>query len=311
MKAAIVHRGGKIREPRAKETIGFDNCVRKCVSNADLKCLTEEEALTIQIINSLRDAAQHYILDISEQQLYIYAQAGLTLFGQLLQDVFHQKLNDHFPDRVLPVSTSPPNDFAAVINAEFADVKELVLPGSRKRLHARAKLRSLAIVEASLSGIRSQPGENELGKLARRIADGEEWPALFPGVASLRLDTEGTGFNVSLRITKSKGDPVHLVPEGTPGTMVVAVKRVDELGFYSLGLSQLADKLNLTQPKTLAVIRHLKIQKSSDYFKEIKIGKSKFKRYSPKALDLLKHEISNLNINKIWEKHRPRPKRSS
>jgi len=310
LKAAIVHKGGQIRQPRAKETIGFDSCVRKCVSEADVKCLTEEEALTIQIINSLRDAAQHYIVDVSEKQLYLYAQAGLTLFGKILREVFRQKLADYLPQRVLPVSTSPPKDFEAIINVEFEDIKQLVAPGSRKRLQARAKLRSLAIIEASLSGIRSQPGESELGGLVGRIIDGEGWPDLFPGVATLRLVTKGTGLNVSLRITKSKGEPIQLVPEGAPGATVVAVKRVDELGFYSLGLRELAQKVGLTPPKTLAVVRHLQVQDSTEYFKEVRIGKSKFKRYSPKALDLLKRNLPELDLAAIWEKHRPRPRKA-
>ncbi len=79
-KSIIVHRGGKIRERRAKETLGFDLCVRKCLSDVKVKCLSEEEAMTVQIVNSLRDAAQHYLLELSEQQLYIYTQGGLTLY---------------------------------------------------------------------------------------------------------------------------------------------------------------------------------------------------------------------------------------
>ena len=38
-KAAILHRGGRIREPRAKQTIGFDACVRKGLSDAKVKFL--------------------------------------------------------------------------------------------------------------------------------------------------------------------------------------------------------------------------------------------------------------------------------
>jgi len=169
LKAIIVHKGGRIREPRAKETIGFDACVRKCVSDAQIRCLSEEEALTIQIINSLRDAAQHYIVDMSEQQLYTYTQSGLTLFDKLLQDVFGKKLTDYLPDRVLPVSSNPPTDFGTLMEIEFEDIKRLVAPKSRKRFQARAKLRSFAIVEASLSGSRLQPGESDLGKLATRV----------------------------------------------------------------------------------------------------------------------------------------------
>lgn len=44
--------------------------------------------------------------------------------------------------------------------------------------------------------------------------------------------TPSSGPNVSLRITKNEGVPVTIVPEGTPGSSVVAERRVDELGFY-------------------------------------------------------------------------------
>src|SRR5688500_12796686 len=68
LKAAILHKGGRIREPGGKETIGHDKCVRVCLSEKRTQCLTPEQALTIQIVNSLRDAAQHYMLEVSEQQ---------------------------------------------------------------------------------------------------------------------------------------------------------------------------------------------------------------------------------------------------
>ena len=71
LKAAILHKGGRIREPRAKQTIGFDHCVRKCLTDASVKCLAAEQALTLQIINGLRDTAQHYVLEISEEELYL------------------------------------------------------------------------------------------------------------------------------------------------------------------------------------------------------------------------------------------------
>lgn len=287
LKAAIVHKGGRIREPRAKETIGFDKCVRKCLTDESVKCLTEDQALTIQMINSLRDAAQHYMLDISEQQLYLYAQAGVTLFDTLIHLLYEKNLNHYLPTRVLPISTSPPTNLANLIDLEFNEIRRLVAPGSRKRLEARAKVRTLAIIDASLSGIRSQPGESQLGKILTLVAAGKPWQEIFPGVASLELDTRGTGLKVSIQITRSQGEQVCLVPEGTPGATTIAVKRVNELSFYSLGLRDLATKLGLNQHKTLALVRNLKIQESDDFFKVIVIGKAQFKRYSPKALDRL------------------------
>lgn len=70
LKASILHRGGGIREKRAKKTIGFNACVRRSLSDGAIKFLTEEQALVLQTINGLRDAAQH-LLDISEAQIYI------------------------------------------------------------------------------------------------------------------------------------------------------------------------------------------------------------------------------------------------
>ena len=305
LKAVIVHRGGRIREPRTKESIGFETCVRKCLSDVKVTCLTQEEAITVQIINTLRDAAQHYVVDISEQQLYVYTQAGLTLFDKLLRSVFRRKLSDYFPQCVLPVSTNPPTDFASLMEVEFEHIKNLVKPGLRKRFQARAKLRSFAIIEASLAGSCSQPPEYELRKLAERVSKGETWEDIFPGIKRLRLSTDAEGLNVTLRITKSKGEPIHLVPEGIRGATIVGVKRVDELSFYSLTPTALANKINMTIPKTNAIVRHLKLQDDPEYFKEFTLGSAHFKRYSPKALDKIKKELPNLEVNEIWNKQKP------
>jgi hypothetical protein len=48
LKAAIRDRQGKIRKAREKQTIGFDACVRKGLTDASLKFLTDEQALTLQ-----------------------------------------------------------------------------------------------------------------------------------------------------------------------------------------------------------------------------------------------------------------------
>jgi hypothetical protein len=88
LKASIIHKGGKIKEKGAKETIGFSACVRKGFSDKAIKFLTDTDVLTLQTINGLRDAAQHYILEISEQILYFQAQAGLTIFRDIAKKVF-------------------------------------------------------------------------------------------------------------------------------------------------------------------------------------------------------------------------------
>ncbi len=119
-------------------------------------------------------------------------------------------------------------------------------------------------------------------------------------MSALRLRTDGSGAAINLRITKAEGIPIKLVKEGEPGAAVVAVKRVNEIDFYSLGLTDLAKKIGVSAPKTLAVIRHLKLQDDEEFFKEIRIGASRFKRYSAQALDRLKKELPGLDVEEIW-----------
>ncbi len=306
LKSIILHKGGKIREPYAKETIGHEKCVRKCITQKKVKCLTEEQGLTIQIINSFRDAAQHDVVELSEQELYMYSQAGVTLFRDLLRNEYNEELTAYMPERVLPVSTEPPRDLHTMVEANFEEIKKLLKPNSRRQIEAKSKLKSLAIVEASLEGIRSQPGEFELRKMVREIKEGKSWQDIFPGVASLQLDTTGTGINVDIRITKREGEAVHLVPEGTPGATVLAVKRVNELDYYSLGAKRLAEKAGLTLPKLLALVWHLKLQKSDEYFKIVKIDSSVHKRYSKKAYEAIMAALEHIDMETVWDNYKNR-----
>lgn len=303
LKAGIVHRGGRIREKRANETIGFDKCVRCALSDGRIKFLTEEQTLTLQGINNLRDAAQHHVLDVSENQLYVHIQAGVTLFRDLLKLVFDRDLRDLLPNRVLPVSTSAPLDLTALFDSEIAEVVKLLHPGSRKKMQAHARLRPLVILDSSAKGEKGQPSPGKLKRLGNELVAGRTWQEVFPGVASIEITTVGTGPSLSLRFTKKEGIPFHVVPEGTPGAAVVAVKRVDELGFYCLGLRQIAEQVGLTMPKTLAMVRYLGMESDSECFKLVKIGKAQFKRYSTKAATRIKEELQKVSIDDIWKTH--------
>ena len=300
LKAAMIHRGGRIRERRAKETIGFDACVRRALSDARVKFLTEEQVLTLQTINGLRNAAQHHLLDIAEGQLYIHEQSGVTLFRDLLKSVFGQDLVSYMPTRVLPVSTSPPTNLATLFDSEVKEVEKLLGPGRRRRIEAEARLRPLAILDSTIKGEKGQPSSGDLRRMGQALIRGKNWTELFTGVAAVEISADGSGPTLSLRFTKKEGVPIHVVPEGTPDAAVVAVKRVNELDFYSLGAKQLAEKLSLTVPKTVAVVDYLELRKQSDSYKEIKIGSAVFKRYSAKALESIREALKTSSAEQIW-----------
>ncbi|MCS6885519.1 MAG: hypothetical protein RMM17_04105 [Acidobacteriota bacterium] len=126
---------------------------------------------------------------------------------------------------------------------------------------------------------------------------------MFQGIAAIEITTEGTALNLSLRLSKKEGVPIQLVPEGTPGASVVVVKRVDELRFYNLGAKQLAEHLKLTVPKVVAIVEYLDLRNDPECHKEIKIGKTSFKRYSQKATYKIKETLEQKSIEEIWSKH--------
>jgi hypothetical protein len=300
LKACIVSRGGKIKETGIRDTIGFSACIRKGFHDEKIKFLSVTDVLTLQTINGLRDAAQHYTLEMSEQHLYFQAQAGLTLFRDIVKTVFDSDLKIQLPKRVLPLSTLPPLDIHAFFTTEIDQIKILLRPNNRKRIEATEKLRALAIMENAIQGIESQPTERELQILAQRLTVSTSWPQLFPSVSTLSFTQNGFGPSLDLRITKTEGVPVTIVPEGTPGANVLAIKRVNELDFYNLGRDQLAAILKITGPKTTAAINYFKIKQDSDCFKNLKIGKVSFNRYSQKAIEKLTKGLETITIDEIW-----------
>jgi hypothetical protein len=303
LKAAILHRGGRIRELRERETLGFDKCIRKGLSEAPIKFLSAEQAITLQAINGLRDAAQHYLIEVSESQLYMHAQSAMTLFRDLLDSVFKRSLADFLPLRVLPISITPPVDLETLFDSEIEQVAKLLLPGKRRKTEALARIRPLAIFDATVRGEKLQPSDADLKRIASEISTKKHWRTFFPGVASIQLTTDGEGATISLRISKKKGVPMEVVPEGTLGASVVAIKRVDELGFYNVGRDQLAKNIGLSGPKTTALIKHLNLTEDPDCFREIIIGKSKFKRYSQKAITRLVEAKATEDIDVVWRSY--------
>ena len=244
--------------------------------------------------------ARFRVQTLGEEHVYVYAQAAVTLFGRLTREVLKRPLAGEIPQRILPVCARPPADLGALFEVEFADIKRMVAPGSRKRLDAKAKLRSMAILQASLDGKKSQPSDGELDRVVTRINSGENWRQIFPGVATLTIVREGNGPGLSLRITKKEGEAVQIVPEGTPDSTVVAVKRVNELDFYSLGLRELARKLGVNETHLLWLIRRDRMQEDANFFKAIRIGKSTYKRYSGKCYEALRAKLTEINLNELW-----------
>jgi len=308
LKASLIQREVKINDKKTKQTYGFEKCVRLAMGDGNVRFLTNEQAITLQMINSTRDSEQHYFIEISEEQHYVLMQAGVTLFKDILNDVFGKNLSDYMPPRVLPVSTIPPKSIDVLFDNEIKQIKNLIIPGKRKKSLALARLRSMEIMEAAINGDSSPITDASLRKKLDKIQEGTEWQDIFPGVASLNLNAEGNGLSINLRFTKKEGIPIHTVPEGTDGTYVVGIKRVNELGYYNMGRNQLAKALNLSTRKTDALIWYLNLKENEDCCRKVYIGKTKYYKYSQEAIRKVSETLNLRPLSEIWDIYRNRNK---
>jgi hypothetical protein len=70
--------------------------------------LPADDAGTLRAIDAMRDDEQHWFNEVSEQILYGYARARITIFDEVLDRVFAERLATYLPNRVLPISTDKP-----------------------------------------------------------------------------------------------------------------------------------------------------------------------------------------------------------
>jgi hypothetical protein len=308
LKSSILHKGGSIHDPGGRNSISFKTAFGRALSDQKVKFLEEGEAFALQAVNDLRDAAQHYLVDICEEHLFLHVQNGVTVFADIVRRVFAFELALLMPRRVLPVSTVGFNSVDVLFANQVNEVRKLLQPGKRRYQEAIAAIRPIAILESSLTGSEGQPSPRELKRLATGIRQGKTWSDLFPGIASIECVPDASSAGIALRITKKEGIAVHVVPEGTPGAGALAIRRVNEDGFYNLTTAQMHKKLGITQPRFVALSRHLKLEADSDCFKLATLGKVHQKKYSQSALKKCQECLDTITAEElalIWEKHRP------
>lgn len=305
LKAIIKDRTGTVHAKGEKYSFGFDKCLE--VAQNGIKVISVDERATLSILDAHRDTAIHYYQDVSEDLLYLQAQAAVTLFDDLLGRVFKERLADCIPERVLPVSTRPPKDLKVLIDSELSQVDELLQAGSRKGIQAAARLRPILAMATATRSDAERVTEGELRKAINRRRRGDDWSVILPEVAQLKLETQGDGIPIFLRIKKDADIAVRVAKDGEPVIGTLIKQEVNIWDKYNLGRDDLAKKLGISGPKTSALIFELKIQDDQDCFKVLKRKSTIFKGYSKKALDKLQSAIDNgIDVDATWKEHRNR-----
>ncbi|MFZ5451626.1 MAG: DUF3644 domain-containing protein [Thermodesulfobacteriota bacterium] len=303
LKAIIKNLTGSVHAKGEKYSYGFDKCL-ECAQN-EIKILSNDERATLSILDAHRDTAVHYYQEISEDLLYLQAQASVTLFDDLLKRAFQKGLADIIPGRVLPVSTRPPKDLQLLIDSELSQIDALLQPGIRKGHQATARLRPILAMATASRENAERVTEAEIVKAVKRRRKGEDWFVILPEIAQLRLDTQGDGIPIHLRIKKDAEIAVRLAKEGEPVVGTLLKQEVNIWDKYNLGRDDMADKLGISGPKAGALIVELKIQDDAECFKILRRKSSTFKGYSKKALDKLREAVDRgVDVDQVWQKHR-------
>ena len=104
--------------------------------------------------------------------VYVHLRALVTLFDELLSEIFNETLADHLPSQMLPISTMPPEGIELLIDREFNAIKELLRPNRRHRAEARGKIRTLFAMEAH-SGEDVEVSERDVNRVESGICRGQ------------------------------------------------------------------------------------------------------------------------------------------
>ncbi|MFJ8550914.1 hypothetical protein [Streptomyces sp. NPDC093676] len=299
LKAALVHNDVQVFDKNLGRSIGFEKCLQLSRQEQNIK-ITDPEAGTLRAIDALRDDEQHWFNSVSEPILFVHARAGVTLFDDLLNRVFGERLADSLPLRVLPISTEPPMGLEILIDQEFTQIQDLLQPGRRARNEARAKIRTLLAIEGHASE-ESLVSERDVDRVEKGMSQGKSRDAVFPALAQISTEFSGEGPTLTVRFDK-KGPPVKFA-DGTSDA--AAIREVDLQKKFHWSATELAKKLGISPPKALTLRQHLGIDEDPKCFYVFVMGSQKHPRFSDNAFKRMRDSMKTLDMDDVWNSHKP------
>lgn len=302
LKAALEAKKVPVFDERSGKSISLEHAIRKC-QQVESIAMSDDESGTVRALDSLRDAEQHWHVVVDEGLLYLYVRSAVTLFDDLLARVFSERLGDHLPTRVLPISAEPPEALELLVDREYERIARLLKPGRRATAEANARIRALLATEALADPDAAEVSETDVRRVARGIREGKARTQVFPKLSGYSADVTGSGLTVEVRLVKSGGLPVTYTngPEVNPS----AIRTVDlEKKFY-MGPYDLADRSGVTRGRATALRRHLALDGNDDHFSHrFVFGNTKHLRYSDNALKAMRRALVTVDLERVWALHR-------
>lgn len=310
MKAALLQRGKPIQRRRESRNITVASALRLLGDQGE-KVLTESEVLSLTALSNVRDAAQHSVVMLSEQALFLQTQTAVTVFDKVLKEEFASGLADYLPSRVLPISTEPPASLELLVDKEVSQVKALLEPGRRKTAEAKARLRPLLAIDLAAAGEERTATPLEVDRAAKRLKEDRPWRDVLPNLAALTLDASGTGQTYSVRLAKARGAPaVKFAETEDEAENAAIIREVDNEQRYPFGLKELARIAGLTAPQATAFVWKLSLKSDDKCCHTFQHGKSRFPQYSHEALKRVRDAVAKSDPVEVQRQYRRRQKQS-
>lgn len=301
LKAALNQARQEVFDPRTGRSISFEQAVRRAESAPNIK-LSVGEAGTLRAIDAMRDDEQHWFTEVDEGLLYLHVRAGVTLYDDLLFRVFGDRLADHLPLRVLPISTEAPQDFQFLVDREYAKIAELLKPGRRAGAEARARVRALLAMEAH-EDPDTKVSDTDVNRVVKGIRANKGREKVFPRLGGVGANIGGDGIAVEVRFVKQGGLPVTYTSDVTGDADVAAIREVDLQRKYHRSGFEMSDKLRLTRPRGAALREHLGLDADENCVHVFHFGSQRHTRYSDNAFIAMREALKSLDMDAIWQSH--------
>lgn len=310
LKSIIINNGLEIRDNEGY-TKSMYNCINILRSGTEeyetLAMISENQKTTLLEISSHRDEAIHGNSILGEQRLYACARSGLSIFDELLLSEFEEGINDHLPDRVLPLAGRPLRRIDLIYEQEVESIRELIEEGAREE--ASARVRSIENSDRIHRGEDGRAPDDEIEDKMERIEDGDDFQDIFPGVSNLTFDIQGEGPTVKLKFA-NEGFPARYVEDPDEADeYVIGFREVNPFDRYSLNIHDLTDNINqrgidISWMKVWAIVRHIDVQGNESYHMVL-TGPSgqDMDRYRPEAIDRVVEAVESGEVDpqQAWE----------
>lgn len=291
LKAALVQRKVNLIDGDRGHACGF----KKCLNLARQHCgFTEGQAGIFRAVDSMRDGEQHWLITVPEDALFLHARGLVTTFDEVLEREFGERLADHLPTRVLPVSTMPEANFDVLIDRECTVIKELLSPGRRARDDARGRIRTLLAMEAHVAE-EVEVSERDITRTEKALKAGKDWRDVFPRLTTITTEIVGTQVELKVHFTKKQGIAVRRIAADDPAE-AAAVREVDLRKKFRYTRAELAQHLGINGNDAKRLRDQLGIEADPALCHVFEFGSQKHPCFSDQALIRMREAWQDASI---------------